>query len=334
MLPCPPLRRAVRIFSDTAALFPPILKFGRIFSVMARWIAWTVVVSVALAAPARAMADRCADVAKPATFDKDTAMAAIFCEYDRAKGGTLLPVQHTRTWNLAKAETLATPLLASTYREGGIEKGVLIVQRQMLDESEVVDSHATAAVVSIYIFKRAGARWEFEKGSKEALEAGANGHAPFPEIIRIGDDKFAAWFEGGDIHQGYSNNSAYLVSLTDSIAPIGEFDLGQDNAGSCSDNAKERDESIHACWSYEGKRELLRIKGKDHFTIRIAYSGSETADDEHPNRIVPKNRPVCYAFAGDGYTETTDRSCASAPALAEADVVIKNDRDSRKPASR
>lgn len=71
-------------------------------SVVVRWIASMIVVSATLAAPARAMADRCADLAKPATFDKGTAMAAIFCEYDRAKGGTLLPVEHQARYGSAR----------------------------------------------------------------------------------------------------------------------------------------------------------------------------------------------------------------------------------------
>ena len=54
-----------------------------------------------------AAADRCADLARPAVFDEHTAMAAIFCEYDRARGGTLLPVEHTKSWDLARAEYLA-----------------------------------------------------------------------------------------------------------------------------------------------------------------------------------------------------------------------------------
>ena len=132
-------------------------------------------------------------------------MAAVFCEYDRAKGGTLLPIEYTATWDMTRAEYLATPLLAATYVEGGIDKGVLVVQRQIIVENEVAWSHATSAVVSVYVFKRAGARWQFEKGAKEALDAGAKGNAAGAELIKLGDDRFGLWFEGGDIHQGYTN---------------------------------------------------------------------------------------------------------------------------------
>jgi hypothetical protein len=84
--------------------------------------------------PTRAGQASCADLARPATFDEHTAMAAIFCEYDRGKSGTLLPVEHTKPWDMTRVEYLVTPMLAATYVEGGVEKGVLVAQRQIIVE--------------------------------------------------------------------------------------------------------------------------------------------------------------------------------------------------------
>ena len=277
----------------------------------------------AVFSPAMAWADRCSDLAKPATFDEHTAMAAIFCEYDRAKGGTLLPVEYTKTWDMKRAEYLATPLLAATYVEAGIDKGVLVVQRQMIVENDVAWSHATSAVVSVYVFKRAGARWQFEKGAKEALDAGANGNAPGAELIKLGDDRFGLWFEGGDIHQGYTNSSAFIVTLsTDQVLEAGHFDLAQGNSGTCSDDPKERVDGVHKCWEYEARREFARVKGSPYYTLRLAYSGTDNPDPTDDEQIEPKNEPACFDFLDGEYAEMEDPSCKAYTTLTDREIAV------------
>jgi hypothetical protein len=277
-------------------------------------------------------ADRCADLAKPAVFDEHTAMTAIFCEYDRAKGGTLLPLEHTKTWDMAHAETLVSPMLAATYVESGAEKGVLVVQRQSISEGEIEISHATSAVVSVYVFKHAGAVWQFEKGAKEALvDAGVNGRAPGAELIKLGDDKFGLWFRGGDITQGFIFAYAYIVTLsTPTIAQVAELDMGQGNPGACSDNPKERTEFIHKCWDYKGRRDLIRVKGQEYFTLRITYKGTDNLDPTNDKEIVAKNDPVCYDFLDGEYAEMDDPDCKGYKPLPDKDVLVGKTRDEKK----
>jgi hypothetical protein len=177
--------------------------------------------------------------------------------------------------------------------------------------------------VSVYVFRHVGARWQFEKGAKEALDAGSNGLAPGPELIKLGDDRFGLWFEGGDIHQGYANAYGFLVALsTARVAKAGEFDMGQGNSGSCSDNPKERGDSIHECWEYDGTRQFVRVKGSPYYTLRIAYKGTENPDPTSDEEIAPKNDPVCYVFADDEYGEVDDAKCGSYPSVDERDVVV------------
>jgi hypothetical protein len=276
-------------------------------------------------------ADRCADLAKPSIFDEHTAMAAVFCEYDGAKGGTLLPVEHTKTWDMAHAESLAAPMLAATYVESGVEKGVLVVQRQTISEGEIEISHATSAVVSVYVFKHVGSVWQFEKGAKEALEAGANGTAPGAELIKLGDNKFGLWFQGGDIHQGYIDAYAYIVTLsTPTIAKVAELVMGQGNPGACSDNPKERSDVIHKCWDYKGRRDLVRVKGQEYFTLRIAYKGTDSLDVTDDKAIVAKNDPVCYDFLDGEYAEMDDPDCKGYQPLPEKDVLVGKVADPKK----
>ena len=232
---------------------------------------------------------------------------------------------------MSRAEYLATPILATTYVESGVEKGVLVVQRQSIYESEIVTSHATSAVVSVYVFTHAGAVWQFEKGAKEALDAGANGNAPGASLIRLGDNKFGLSFQGGDIHQGYTNAYAYIVTLSrPTIAQVAELDMGQGNPGACSDNPKERSDVIHKCWDYKGRRDLVRVKGQEYFTLRIAYKGTDTLDVTDDNQIFAKNDPVYYDFLDGEYAEMDDPACKGYKPLSDKDVVVGRMGETKK----
>lgn len=263
-----------------------------------------------------AMAGRCEDLAKPKSFNKHTAMEAIFCEYNRTQGGTLVPLKHTQAWNAKQAETLATPILAATYRENTTRKGVVAIQRQMLENGEPYMSHATAPIISVYVFKHDGSRWVFEKGKREVSNAGAHGFAPGGKLVKLGREKYGLWFEGGDIHQGYTNDYAFIIALSDSkVRQIGTFDTGQTNRGACSENPEERGNLVNTCWGYEGQPEFIKVQGSDYYMFRIKYQGTEAPDVNNTDKVVPKNEPVCYKKTGGNYLELKDRECASYKAL-------------------
>jgi hypothetical protein len=269
---------------------------------------WTVLAFAwALSLPASASADRCGDLATPVIFDEHTAMQAVICEYNRDMGGTLLPPEHTAAWNLARAETLATPMLAATYRERGTRKGVLVVQRQMLYEGEPAWGHAQTAVVSVYVFSLTGKRWTIERHAEETL-------------VMTGPDRFGLWFVGGDMGQGYTFDYAYLVPLSDGpIAEAGRFELGASNSGACSDDPKERDTSIHACWSWETTAEFVRVPGRANDLLRLTAKGNESADQNDVDRITAKTDVVCYARSGGTYAAVNDPTCGGYRGVARAD---------------
>lgn len=283
----------------------------------------------ALAAwPALALADRCEELATPTEFTADSAMEAVFCQYDRSRKATLLPLEHTRTWNSKQAEIVATPLLTATYRENGERKGVIAVQRQQLNENgEPVMSHATGAIIWVYLFRHDGSRWVFEKGKKEALYAGAHGHAPGGRLMRLGPGKHGLWFKGGDVHQGYTEDYAFVVPLSEAnILPAGPyFDTGKSNAGACSEDEQERQGlGLRECWSYEGQPELIERENSDYYILRIRYQGTGP-DDKDWEKIVSKDRAVCYEKSTDKYLASSDTKCADYKAVDEDKVFDADD---------
>src|SRR5262249_51743534 len=116
--------------------------------------------------------------ARPAVFNSHTAMLAVYGEYSEQHKGTLIPIKYTGTWEMKNANVLATPIVTAIYREHGVRKGVIAIQRQAIFDGEIVESHAAMAEISVYVFTYNGKEWVFEKGKQKVTEAGTNGNAP------------------------------------------------------------------------------------------------------------------------------------------------------------
>jgi hypothetical protein len=241
-----------------------------------------------------------------------SAMEAIFCAYDREKRGTLLPIEYTAPWNPQRAETLASPMLVAFYRQGGVRKGLLVVERQRMYEGEPSSGHAETAVVSVYIFRQNGAAWTIDQAAEEALDAGTNGHAPGPELIQVGPDRFGLWFVGGAMGQGYVNDYAYLVTMRETaIAEAGHFELGGNNSGACSDDPKERGDFIHPCWEWSATPDFIRTDGQNDYLLRLTFTGTHAPDITDQDKVAPRRGAVCYQSTSGGYKNVQDAKCGS-----------------------
>lgn len=270
----------------------------------------------------QARADDCTKLAKPSVFNGVTAMRAIFCYYNAKHGGTLLPRVYTAGWKERDAQMLATPLVVATYEEGGKRKGVLAVQRQMIDvETGTPDTtHAEQPVISVYVFGYNGTQWVYEKGKKDVTEAGTFGVAPEGRLVRLGRDKHGLWFDGSDTDQGNNGEYAFIIDLsTPRPAVSSTFDTGQDNSGTCSDDPKEWDGVINgACWVYQATPAFIDVPGAAYYMLRLTYKGTEAKDYAHPGETVPKNNSVCYGLSGQKYVPLKDDRCASYAPVAGA----------------
>lgn len=269
-----------------------------------------------------AVAGHCDDKARPKQFNKDTAMEAVFCEYNRAHGGTLIPLENTAQWDISSSDTLATPLITATYQEGNSSKGVLAVQRQMLEPTgEPVSSHGQGAIISIYVFKHDGTSWVFEKGKKNATEAGTWGNAPSGKLAKIGPEKHGLVFESSWVGQGYIVSSAFIMALSEKeISVVGDFDTGQSNSGACEDDPMERNEMVGACWDYEGKVEFIEKRETPYYMLRIAYSGTKQKEENDRDEVTPKSIPECYIFTGSKYVTAKDRDCVKGKAVESREI--------------
>lgn len=210
-----------------------------------------------------------------------------------------------------------TPTLAATYKEGNVQRGVLVLQRQMLESTgEPLSSHAQPATISVYIFKFDGTNWVYEKGKKNVLEAGSWGNAPGGSLAKIGSEKYGLYFNTGWGGQGYHSSGAFIININDkNFIEAGNFNLSEDNSGTCSDDPKEQDGSIVACWGYKGETEFISKPDAVYYMLRISYDGTEFKNINGRDKIVRKNKPICYTYTGNKYVVNKDHNCASYTAL-------------------
>lgn len=258
----------------------------------------------------------------PAIFDKDSAMLAVFGEYNPAKQGTLIPKRLTDQWDLAQAEELATPLMLTTYAEGGQRKGVLVVQRQMILDGEVVDAHSQPVTISVYIFKQKGRRWYYEKGNQQVVEVGSYGQAPEGRFIKLGDDNYGILFYGGYANMGYVTEFALIVGLSDaSIKELGSFDTGEENSGTCDDEAAASETSdLPECWSYRGELSFLRETGEEDYIVQLSYQGTGRQDGQEG--VVDVSREEYFLKQGDSYTRIDAKRAANGQPVAESELEV------------
>jgi len=266
---------------------------------------FTILLIVASLVMSRAYADECGALAEPIKFNKVSAMRALFCYYNEKEGGTLVPANKTINWNMKSAKELITPVLTATYDEAGLSKGVIVVQRQTILNGEIEMAHAVAAITSVYVFQKEGSKWKFEKGRKNAANYGAHGSAPNGKLVRIGKDKYGVLFEGGDVHQGYTNDYAFIITLSEKRPYIiADFETGNG----------------YNDWSYEGKINFVEDEDSDYFAIRVVYTGTKRDYEGAPLQTI--NRVDYYSIPGPIFTKNEDGKLVHAK-LVDSDLVYK-----------
>ena len=267
------------------------------------------------------------DHAKPEVFNTDTAMLAIFGVYNGRQQGVLLPEKNTAQWNMKEADTLATALLVATYAEAGKQKGVLAIQRQQILDGVVEQSHATGAMISVYIFAYNGKQWIFEKGKKEVVESGAHGEAPGGSLIRLGKDKYGLLFNGGDVHQGYTNDYAFIISLSGpKPVKVLNLSMGESNSGTCSDVVEEQEGMTHACWESVSKLSFLQNGSDEYYTLKLSTASNKPGDGS--KQPVDKKWDEYFVHTANGYKASKVQGLKTAKLV--ADEFINNAGDTQK----
>lgn len=253
--------------------------------------------------PTFARADRCSELATPASFDAASAMRAIFCEYDPERRATLLPPRLTPGWKERAATGRAFPLLAGTFVQGGATRGVLVVGRRNLHGDEPVLAQQEWLGISLYVFKEQGGRFVFERGARDWID-GWRGTEPGIELASLGPDRHVLWFRHNWWLQGNTGQALTLWSLSDPGAPqLLRVETHDENAGSCT---QEKDDGLPPCWAWDSDVELLPGSA-DWGLVSVTRTGTEAGEER--GKVVPVRKFSCYARTGAKYEEVAVERC-------------------------
>jgi hypothetical protein len=259
-------------------------------------------------APVLARADRCSELATPASFDAASAMRAVFCEYDAGRRATLLPPRLTPGWKENKAQARAFPLFAGTFEAGGVKRGVLVVGRRQLHGDEPIMIQQEWLGFSFYLFRQQDGRFVYERGLRDWI-TDWRGTEPRIELAKLGPDRFVLAFHHEWMAQGNTGQAFSLRSLSDPGAPELLFvQTHEKNEGNCT---QEEGDGLPPCWAYGSEVELR--PGADGWgLVRVTRSGTEPGED---GKVVPAREVTCYARTGATFEEVAAGRCG--PARAE-----------------
>jgi hypothetical protein len=266
----------------------------------------TLLLALTATLPALARADRCAELAKPRTFDAASAMRAIFCEYDAEHEGTLIPVKRTRRWQIADASELVTPLVVRTFVEGGVTKGLLAAERRVVENGKPDDWPEREASISVYVFRKDGEVFAFERGKREVTQGGTFGRTTGVEFARLGQDRYGLWVSASSMFQGSVYGASWVVSLSDDGFPT--LITQQTNVDErCPDEPAEED--APPCRSWTASMEMLAAPGEHWDLLRVSFTGTPA-----------KGGTICYLHEDGKYVDAEMPDCAARAARPHDEV--------------
>lgn len=154
-------------------------------------------------------------------FDSIRAMKMVFGNYnERIKVSSwkhhLLQQDSDNLDSYVPASVYARFLTLKTYQDNGIEKKLLITKTA--PESELLDEdsyscHGCSVVVSLALFNKQNGYWKVEQVQKNTGRFGSWGQVPLPEIVKIGNNKYALKYDLFNMGMGYETGWEDYIAI-------------------------------------------------------------------------------------------------------------------------
>ncbi len=243
-------------------------------------------------------------------FDDGKALELLYGNYDSVKKIALWksmnpPETFWNSKNFIGKLGLVSVILSQPFKEGAIEKHMLITQAPALENGRVLDCHACGALVSGAVFVKVGNKWKIEVESPYIPIDGSWGKAPEPQLIQIGRAKYGVLFESERGNQGYNSKSVFLIAeINKELKDIFDLITGADTRGSraCDETGNpEKDSPV--CYDYDIKLDFIKGKNPDYYDIRATGSGVE-GDEE--KSLFSRKKTSFYKYFNGKYINDED----------------------------
>lgn len=170
------------------------------------------------------------------------------------------------------------------------------------ESSEDNSCHACGVGIGAAVFAVEGNAWKLQY-MKDLGEHGSYGMVDSNQFstIAVGPKRQALRFDGGFSNQGYTEGGFVLYEISPTFPELLAASTYADNAGTCSDDPKERDEYIGECYSYEGTLRFEPGKDPSVYDAVIDYKGTYISEDREDGRPEPYDHTVRYTFQNGKY---------------------------------
>ncbi|MFZ6734386.1 hypothetical protein ACO0LG_20820 [Undibacterium sp. Ji42W] len=129
------------------------------------------------------------------------------------------------------------------------------------------------------------------------------------------------------MHQGYTNDYAFIVSLSDAKPVIAlELNMGESNNGACTDDVEEQGPLMQACWENTGKLSFLQNAADAYYTVKLSTTGNKPEGDKPPSTT--RQQDTYFVHTASTYKASKDQRLKNASPVTED--LIKNAGEMKK----
>jgi hypothetical protein len=230
-------------------------------------------------------------------FTEKQAMMALFGNYNDNQKDSIwenmdIPEKDTDSF-FSKRTGIASTIFFKSYKESGQKKFFLITKTIPTDI--YFQCHACYPLISAAIFVKSYGHWKIEAQNLFVMYEGEYGEPPKVEMIRIGNDKFAAKFEY-ECHTGLfvETEIALLVPHQNHIENSYKQVIYYDNFTDCG--------SVQQCAAYKAEIDFDKTTKDSFYRIKTTRFGTEL-DNKQDDIAIPVDEKSVYQFQNGKYVQ-------------------------------
>lgn len=195
---------------------------------------------------------------------------------------------------------LLAPVAMQELPDGRV---VVVANAELLgDDGEVMSGHSSPGLLSAYVLRKDGGKWQVEARHENIAALGSSGRFDEVQWVTLGEGKPGFIVMHGGVWMGHEIGSLSAFDLTDGSM----HDLTDNGVSMFSNNDGDCGEDRTHCWSIVGKWQFEKREGSAYDDLVVRFSGHEEDKPENaPETAARKRKEVAgmarYKFDGGRY---------------------------------
>jgi hypothetical protein len=230
-------------------------------------------------------------------FTEKQAMTALFGNYNSNHKNSIwenmnLPEKDVNGF-FSNKTGIASTIFFESYKANGKKKIFLITKT--IPSDIYFECHACLPLLSSAIFVESNGHWKIEAHNLFVMYEGEYGEPPKVEIIRIGNNKFAARLEYEHRHDlRLETKIALLIPYQEHVGIAYEQVIYFDNFNDCG--------SVQQCAAFKAEIDFDKSTKDDFYRIKTTRFGTEL-DNKQDDIAIPVDEKSVYQFQNGKYVQ-------------------------------